>query len=414
MLYSATIQPGESQTDHAPFDVWIAGLSLNGFRNYDTFSVQLDGAPVVLVGANGAGKTNLMEAISLLAPGRGLRRAKTEQFKRRSPVSSGAQGWSISAHIETPDGPFQAGTGVIADHALDLQPRDNQPRDNQRRVIRIDGIDQSQMALAERLAVSWLTPEMDDVLAASPSERRRFLDRLVIAFDPAHTGRLQRYEKAARQRNRLLENQTGDEHWFEALESEMASSGVAIIAARQALVSALDQEASEPLPAFPSARLSLAGEAERWLETMPAVDVEDRLRQEARQARRNGSKTLPGAAASMLEVYHSGTGQEAELSSTGEQKALVISVILAHARLQARRLGKPPILLLDDIASHLDRHRRETLFELAGELKGQVWFSGTDLGLFAPMLGRAQVISLSSGRRVDLDEGKSQRQEFVQ
>ena len=151
-----------------------------------------------------------------------------------------------------------------------------------RRQIRIDGVDQPQMALAERLAVSWLTPEMDDVLASSASERRRFLDRLVIAFDPAHTGRLQRYEKAARQRNRLLDDKIVDDHWFDALEVEMASSGVAIIAARKALVEALDQEAALPVPAFPSARLVLEGAAEDWLDNMPAVDVEDRLREEAR------------------------------------------------------------------------------------------------------------------------------------
>ena len=388
MLYSATIQPDDTRVADRQYDVWISDVTLTGYRNYDQLTLRLDGSPVVLVGANGAGKTNLMEAISLLAPGRGLRRAKTAQLARRSPVSAGQAGWSIAAKVETPDGPFKAGTGVLAD--------DNQ--ESPRRTIRIDGVDQSQTALAERLAVSWLTPEMDDVLASSPSERRRFLDRLVIAFDPAHTGRLQRYEKAARQRNRLLDDRAGDDHWFEALESEMASSGVAIIAARIALVKALDQEAREPLPAFPSARLSLEGEAESWLENMPAVDVEDRIRDSARLARKQGDRNMPGAAASLLKVYHSGTGQEAELSSTGEQKALVISVILAHARLQAKRLGKPPVLLLDDIASHLDRYRRESLFELAAGLQGQVWFSGTDLGLFAPMMARAQVVSLSSGR----------------
>ncbi|MGC6485770.1 MAG: DNA replication/repair protein RecF [Candidatus Puniceispirillales bacterium] len=396
MLYSASIQAREASHVDPCFSVWVSGISLTGFRNYDQLSLAFNGQPVVLAGANGAGKTNLMEAISLLAPGRGLRRAKTARLKRQSPLSGPPEGWSISARIETPDGPFQAGTGIRADDDAE----------NPRRVIRLDGVDQSQMALAERLAVSWLTPEMDGVLAGSPSERRRFLDRLVIAFDPAHAGRLQRYDKAARQRNRLIDDKITDDHWFEALETEMASSAVAIIAARKALVAALDQEAAEPLPAFPSARLRLDGDAEAWLDAMPAVDVEDRLRDEARMARRRGDRSLPGASASLLRVTHSGTGQEAELSSTGEQKALVISVILAHARLQGQRLGKPPLLLLDDIASHLDRHRREALFELAAGLEGQVWFSGTDLGLFAPMLGQAQVISLSSGRVVDAPEDK--------
>lgn len=388
MLYSATIQPTEDTHFDPSFSVWVSSISITGFRNYDALSLSFSGQPVVLVGANGAGKTNLMEALSLLAPGRGLRRAKTARLQRQSPLTGAAAGWSISARVETPEGPFQAGTGVLSEGA----------GESPRRVVRIDGVDQSQMALAERLAVSWLTPEMDSVLAASPSEKRRFLDRLVIAFDPAHAGRLQRYEKAARQRSRLIEDRISDDHWFDALEMEMASSAVAIIAARKALVAALDTEAAEPVLAFPSARLTLEGEAETWLDKMPAVDVEDRLREEARLARKRGDRALPGASASLLRVFHSGTGQDAELSSTGEQKALVISIILAHARLQSQRLGKPPLLLLDDIASHLDRRRRESLFELAAGLKGQVWFSGTDLGLFAPMLGQAQVVSLSSGR----------------
>jgi DNA replication and repair protein RecF len=400
VLYSASIQPRESTHVDPYFSVWVSAISLTGFRNYDQLSLALNGQAVVLAGANGAGKTNLMEAVSLLAPGRGLRRAKTTRLQWQSPVSESTQGWSISARIQTPEGSFQAGTGVMADDTAE-KPR---------RIIRVDGVDQSQIALAERLAVSWLTPEMDFVLAASPSERRRFLDRLVIAFDPAHAGRLQRYEKATRQRSRLIEDGISDNNWFDAVETEMATSAVAIIAARKALVEALDQEAGVPVPAFPSARLALDGEAEAWLDSMPAVDVEDRLREEAQMARQRGDRSMPGATASLLRVYHSDTGQEAELSSTGEQKALVISVILAHARLQEQRLSKPPLLLLDDIASHLDSYRREALFELAAGLKGQVWFSGTDLGLFAPMLRHAQVISLSSGRVV---EGLNNK-EFVQ
>ena len=180
----------------------------------------------------------------------------------------------------------------------------------------------------------------------------------------------------------------------------MAASGVAILAARMALVEALDREASLPVPVFPSARLHLEGEAEEWMQTMPAIDVEDRIRMEAKAARQRGEKSIPGASASVLVATHSGTGQDAELSSTGEQKALVISVILAHARLQSKRLRRPPILLLDDIASHLDERRRNALFDLTGELAGQVWFSGTDEAIFETLIKTGQHIPIAAGRMV--------------
>ena len=370
--------------------VWLRDIHLTSFRSYGQLSLSLDQGSVVLIGPNGAGKTNLLEAISLLSPGRGLRRAKTMQLPRRSAgceAQDQSAAWSVAARVETPDGPLAAGTGVPP----------GAEGDSPRRVVRIDGEYASQMALAERFAVSWLTPDMDAVLGAAPSERRRFLDRLVIAFDPAHAGRLQRYEKASRQRGRLLDEGAGDNHWFDALEAQMAEAGVAIIAARQALVAALDREAAEPLPSFPSARLKLEGMAETWLEDMPAVDVEDMIRREASAARCNGERGLPGPSGSLLTVTHSGTGQTAELSSTGEQKALVISVILAHARLQARRLQRPPLLLLDDIASHLDAERRSALYDLTAELAGQVWFSGTDENLFQPMSSTAQFVFLDAG-----------------
>ena len=384
----------------------ITGLQLNNFRNYSALDLALPlkssvekSSPVVLVGPNGAGKTNMLEALSLLAPGRGLRRAKAELLPSLKSITSQnpVQTWSISASLETDEGPLRLGTGTLI--------QDN--GEAGRRVVKINGEFSSQAALAEYLSISWLTPDMDDVLAAAPSERRRFLDRLVIAFDPAHSGRIQRYEKAYRQRNRLLEDGQQDQHWFDALESQLAESGMAIIAARQAMVDALDQEASTPLPAFPSARLALDGDVESWLETMPAVDAEDRIKLEARNNRMNGSSTMPGPMNSVLTVRHSGTGQSAEMSSTGEQKALVISVILAHARLQSKRLKRPALLLLDDIVSHLDDHRRASLFELTANLSGQVWFSGTDAKMFSEMLTPPNLISVEGGHVIEMPETPS-------
>jgi DNA replication and repair protein RecF len=378
----------------ATCQVWIRCLGLSRFRNYHQLDLTLDDRMVILVGPNGAGKTNIMEAVSLMAPGRGLRRAKRDQFMQNAKaaqpsVSDTSQSWrwAVSCEAVTELGAFRAGTGE------DIQ------QENGRRVIRIDGEAASQTALAERLAVSWLTPDMDSILGGSPSERRRFLDRLVIAFDPAHAGRLSRYDRAMRQRNRLLEDRAED-RWLCAVEQELAETGVAIIAARQVMVDALDHEASIPVAGFPAARLAMTGTAESWLKDMPAVDVEDRILAAARHQRQNGEMNMPGAHNSLLEVQHSQTGQMAETSSTGEQKSLVISVILAHARLQNQRLSRPPVLLLDDIVSHLDAERRLALFELTAALPGQVWFSGTDSISFAPISRDANIIHLDKGQMV--------------
>ena len=390
------ILPSEETLTAQP-SVWLSSLQANGFRNYPTLTLSLDRRPIVLIGPNGAGKTNILEAISLLAPGRGMRRAKAQMLAYNPPYLSEKEAkpqqtktWSLSAEVNTEDGPIRAGTGTKVQDDGELG----------RRIIKINGEVSSQTALAEAFAVSWLTPEMDDVLAASPSERRRFLDRLVIAFDPAHTGRLQRFEKLYRQRNRLIDEGQHDDAWLSAIEKQMAEAGVAIIAARQSLVTALDEEAALPLPLFPSARLHLEGQAEEWLKTMPAIDVEDRLASAAREARLKGEATIPGPTSSLLLVCHSKTGQIAELSSTGEQKALVISIILAHARLQAKRLRKPPLLLLDDIVSHLDGERRQALFGLTSALGGQVWFSGTDVSLFKGLGAEGlppQIINIQDG-----------------
>lgn len=380
--------------------VAVMALRLNNFRNYIELDVTTssggDSGAVVLYGPNGAGKTNIMEAVSLLAPGRGLRRAKAEMLAhnpQKTPHKTPQKTWSVSAEVITPDGLVKCGTGTIKQ---DAPKKDND--ESTRRVVKVNGEFAPQSALAELFAVSWLTPDMDDVLAASPSERRRFLDRLVIAFDGAHAGRLQRYEKLHRERHRLMDEGQNDEGWYQALEAQMAQSGVAIIAGRQALVEALDQEAQMPIPAFPSARLWLEGEAEDWLKTMPAVEVEDRLCELARECRHQhqGQGIMPGPMNSLLQVCVEQTGVLAQMSSTGEQKALLISVVLAHARLQGKRLKRPPILLLDDIAAHLDESRRRALFELTADLYGQVWFSGTDVSLFSDITHSADVFRIEN------------------
>ena len=385
--------------------VWVRKAHLTRFRNYDDAAFTFDARPVILLGSNGAGKTNLMEAISLLAPGRGLRRAGHEQFCKIGAVAESGWQWAVSCEVVTDSGAFQFGTGVEASTQTPAQMGGTQAGDeNTRRVVRMDGAPAPQMAVASRVGISWLTPSMDGVLASAAGERRRFLDRLVIAFDPAHAGRLTRQARALRQRNHLLE-EGGEAGWLAGLEHELAAASVAIIAARLALVSALNHETSAGAGAtsgatassFPAARLRLCGEVEDWLGAMPAVDVEERISIAARDARQRGETSMPGAHQSFLEVRHARTGLVAESSSTGEQKALVISVILAHARLQNQRLGRPVILLLDDIVAHLDAERRLALFAETAGLAGQVWFSGIDHASFAPIARDATVINLEDG-----------------
>ena len=386
-------------------EVWVRKAHLTRFRNYEDAAFTFDARPVILLGCNGAGKTNLMEAISLLAPGRGLRRAGHEQFCKIGAVAESGWQWAVSCEVVTDSGAFQFGTGVMGGVEASAQMGGTQAGDeNTRRVVRMDGAPVPQMAVASRVGISWLTPSMDGVLASAAGERRRFLDRLVIAFDPAHAGRLTRQARALRQRNHLLE-EGGDSSWLAGLEHELAAASVAIIAARLALVSALNHETSMSAATaragttsgFPSAQLKLCGEVEDWLGVMPAVDVEERISIAARDARQRGETSMPGAHQSFLEVRHARTGLVAESSSTGEQKALVISVILAHARLQNQRLGRPVILLLDDIVAHLDAERRLALFAETAGLAGQVWFSGIDHASFAPIARDATVINLEDG-----------------
>ena len=374
------IQP--NMPPHIPkYRVWVKRLCLNRFRSYPTSDLALANQPIVVTGPNGAGKSNLLEAVSLLAPGRGMRRAKTQDVAYRPPgqgcvANDHAWQWAVAADVATETGSVRIGIGQAGTKER-----------------RLDGRPATQTQIADCLAVTWLTPSMDGVLAASPSHRRGFLDRLVIAFDAAHAGRLTRYERAMRQRNKLLEEGTGNASWLDATEHELATTGVAICAARLALVDALNAETASPQLVFPAATLTLTGEVETWLGDMPAIDVEDWVGKYAAE-RRNMPSHMPGPHNTLVTTTHSATGRIAEQSSTGELKALLISVVLAHARLQAGRLTRPPILLLDDITAHLDDTHRQALFALTADLTGQVWFTATDADLFASLGDHALRLAL--------------------
>lgn len=368
---------------------YISKLTLTNFRNYAALSLELGPGAVVLSGDNGAGKTNLLEAVSLLTPGRGLRRAPYADVARE-----GADGsFALHARVEGPEGQVELGTGISGGDG---------PGDGGRRV-RINGAPaKSAEDMLEWLRVVWLTPSMDGLFPGPAADRRRFLDRLVLAIDPSHGQRALDYEKAMRGRNRLLTEGSRDNAWFDAIETQMAETGVAIAAARAELVRLL-AAMIDRLPGsgpFPQADIGLDGDLEREIAVAPAVDVEERFRAmlaRGRERDRAAGRTLDGPHRSDLLVRHRPKSMPAELCSTGEQKALLVGIVLSHARLTGEMSGLTPILLLDEIAAHLDAGRRAALFSILEELNCQAFMTGTDAALFSSLAGRAQFLTVDHG-----------------
>ena len=346
----------------------IRHLRLTNFRNYAQLEVKTDAKAVVLTGVNGAGKTNLLEAVSLLAPGRGLRRAAREEVGYRAALSDASASWSVFAELMGHDGPCQVGTGISETM-------------EKGRAIRINHAPATQGDLLETLSLSWLTPQMDGLFLASPSQRRRFLDRLAITFDPAHNGRLLRYEKAWRERNHMLQEQIRDEGWLQAIEQLLAETGVALMATRTQMLADICRISQSQDSQFPQISGHMTGPvAEGLAAGEPAIDIEDKILSVARQNRLAGESSMPGAHDADFALLYK--GRPAHLASTGEQKALLISMILAHAHLQHQRLNRPPILLLDDVVAHLDEGRRRELFALCQHMAAQTWYSGADADAF--------------------------------
>ena len=378
MIVPATVQ---DLRETGPAALSIARLAVTRFRCYESVRLSPNARPVVLAGPNGAGKTNLLEAVSLLAPGRGLRHARLAEMDRHGDVG----GWGVAATIVTPDGEIEIGTGREAD--------------GERRVVRINGeAARGQTALAEFVSALWLTPDMDRLFREGASARRRFLDRLVYGFDPAHAGRVTGYEQAMRERGRLLAEGRGNDAWLSALEETMAARGVAIAAARLEMVQRLTRALAGATGPFPGVALSVKGAVEEWLGSGPALAAEDRLKAELRAARQHDVRrggASAGPHRSDLEARHLAKDMPAAYYSTGEQKAMLIAIVLAEARLQAAERGVAPLLLLDEVAAHLDEERRFALFDLICGLPGQTWMTGTDAALFAPLGDRAQHFSVA-------------------
>jgi DNA replication and repair protein RecF len=374
----------------------VTRLVLTDFRCYRQARVAVDGRAVVLTGPNGAGKTNMLEAISFLVPGRGLRRARLGEVDRRDAAAMAADAtagaattpWAVAATIATPRGAVQIGTG-----------REATASGGERRIVRIEGVPaRSQTALAEHVNLVWLTPPMDRLFHEGAGARRRFLDRLVYGFDPEHAARVSAYDQAMRERGRLLREGGADPAWLAALEESMAQHGVAIVTARRDIADRLDGACAGGVAGFPRAILAATGTVEGWLAEQPALAAEDMLRQRLAAGRRQDAESggaSVGPHRSDFAVRHGGTGSAAAQCSTGEQKALLIAILLAHARLQAALRGAAPIMLLDEVAAHLDGERRRALFAELAALGSQAWMTGTEEMLFEDVRGAAQFLRVA-------------------
>lgn len=372
----------------------VARLILQDFRSYQALDLAVGEQIIALYGENGAGKTNILEALSLFAPGRGLRRAELGAMARKDGPGSFAASVALGD-----DGP-RLGMG--------LGERDGEGK--RARLARIDGVAAgSALAFSEYLRLVWLTPESDGLFRGAAGERRRFLDRLVLAVDPAHAARSSALERALRSRNRILEETPHQGAWLDAIEREIAELGVAVAAARAETVARLSRiiaDARDEASPFPHAGLALAGEIDVLVAQGSALDAEDRYRTLLRQGRprdKAAGRTLAGPQASDLAVRHAQKDLPAELGSTGEQKALLIGLVLAHARLVTAMSGIAPLVLLDEIAAHLDPRRRAALYDGLTGLGCQIWMTGADPALFADLPAGARRVRVRPGSAALVD-----------
>jgi len=369
----------------------VRRLALTAFRSYPALTLETDARPVWLAGENGAGKTNILEAISLLSPGRGLRGAALVESARRMPGEIEPKTpWAVAARVEGPEGSFDIGTG--------LQPQPD-GRLTEKRAAHINGAPApASAALGETCRVVWLTPAMDRLFLESPGGRRRFLDRLTLAFEPGHGRVASAYERATRERMKLLKD-GGEATWLTAIEAQMAASGVALANARARTAERLKADLAPLTGAFPQGLIAITGSFEET--RMPGDEGEARFREMLARRRRadaEAGRSLYGPHTADLAVTHLGRGRPAAECSTGEQKALLIGLVLAAARAQAREpAGAAPLLLLDEIAAHLDAVRRAALFDEITAIGAQAWMTGTEGSLFAEMGPRGQGFYVTNG-----------------
>ena len=370
--------------------VVVRQLKLSNYRNYRTFSVNFSGKHVVFTGHNGAGKTNLLEAISLLSPGRGLRRSTYGDL-----ICASADNNSFAVFAKLYSDLFdEVDIGTTCDNA------------DGGRKVRINGTSTSADRLTDYCRISWLIPAMDGLFTGSASDRRRFLDRMVLSIDPSHGRRVVDFEKVMRSRNRLLLDGNTNNGWFDALETQMAELATAIAAARIDVIRLLDGgKESDSHDVFPHPILVIEGLLEQALINQSAIDVEEYYRQKLHDGRpldRAAGRTLEGPHRSDMKVFYAQKNMPAALCSTGEQKSLLMGLILAHAKITAQISGMAPVLLLDEMAAHLDEQRRIALFNILDELGGQSFMTGTDRQLFNALDDRAEFFEISDGALLPL------------
>jgi DNA replication and repair protein RecF len=368
----------------------VRRLTLTNFRNYHAASLAIDASTIVLVGPNGAGKTNLIEAISFLAPGRGLRRATLDEVA----FIEGDGSWAVAAEVEGALGLATLGTGI------ERPAEDGAATQRKYRIDREPVA--SAAAFANHMRIVWLVPAMDTLFAGAPSERRRFLDRLVLAVDAEHASRVNALERSLRSRNRLLTEPRPDPHWLDAVEHETAELAVAVAGLRVETARRLEPVlASRKGSAFPPAEIALDGWMEQLIPAHPAVEIEERYRAVLRDNRGRDAaagRTLDGPHLTDLKVVYAAKNIAAADASTGEQKALLIGLVLAQARLIAEMTGRAPVLLLDEVVAHLDPARRGALHGELAQLGTQVWMTGADPALFAEIEHAAAIVEIESGR----------------
>jgi len=367
----------ETDASHA---LAVVRLSVSEFRCYPSLRLEVDPRPVVLIGPNGAGKTNILEALSFLAPGRGLRRCRLGDVAR---IGADQPAWAVAASVKRGAETIELGTG-----------RDGS---SERRLVRIEGRPaKSQASLGEWLGVLWLVPAMDRLFTDSAGGRRRFLDRLVLGLDPAHARRASTYEHALRERGRLLREGRRDARWFDALEQTLAEQGAAITAARRRTVDRLNAACSQGIGPFPAALLGLSGSVDEVMAERGEAEACDWLRRKLAAGRATDEATGPHR--SDFLVRHRGKDLPAGQCSTGEQKAVLLSILLGQARIQTESRGIAPLLLLDEVAAHLDETRRRALWDELDALGLQSWMTGTDFSLFADLGDRGQFFGVADGK----------------
>lgn len=373
----------------------IQELRLNRFRSYDKLSLKLgtDLSPVVLTGGNGAGKTNILEAISFLVPGRGLRQAKLSDIAMKTSeqmhsvdVATVDCSWSVSALVQTPQEVVRIGTGITAE--------------GEKRQIRIDGENvKKQSELGNFLTALWITPAQDKLFSGDPAARRRFLDRLVQSFDAGHANVCSDYTYALKQWNNLLHEGRNDPVWLNALEEQISAGAVAIAAARRDIVSRLQIFLQNvELDGFPTPIISLSGIVEEWLDGLAAIDVEDKYREKLRSCRHlvADGGSVAGVHTADFSVIHAQKNMDAAECSTGEQKALLYSIVLAQAKAATQEKGQCPVLLFDELAAHFDASRRDALLERLLVFPAQIWMTGTEIQPFGTLFSKAEFFNIEN------------------